>query len=185
MARVSDRKKWEKYVDQFGLDLSMMFNRTIRETLKSGVRALVANTHHDSSRAANHWVVIPNRGKINRGSWKEMTFNPTYRQFPVGKIGDQGKNRQQTIDHVVERESRRSIDRTVRGRTGQASVFVFQSRVPAVWNDIEQDETPQDHVDNYRRNAQLVEAKKVAMTQMRAKLIQQVALQNVRKKRIR
>ena len=175
----SGRKRWQAYADKVGVDLSELLNQGIRETLKVGVRAVAANTVQDSGRAAAHWVVIPNRGSVNPGSWKEMTFNPAYGRPPVGHPGDKGRNESSVIQAVVSRESRRAIDATVKGRKGQATAFQFQSNVPSQVND---PHWGANNPSNYRRNAELKEAKEVALTQMEAKWKRQIALGNQRKR---
>ena len=154
----SSRRRWQAYTERMGADLSDLFNRNIRETVKAGVRALVANTQHDSSRAAYHWVVIPNKGSVNPGSWKQMTFDPMYHRPPVGGPGDKGKNKQMVIREVVQRESSRAIDKTVKGRKGQASVFTFQNNVPGQLNDLKGTRELPASGENYRKQAKLKEA---------------------------
>lgn len=181
----SVRNRWQQAANEFGLGLEDLFNSGIRDTVKTGLRALVANTQHDSSRAANHWVVVPNRGNKNPGQWAQSTFNPVYGQPPVGKPGDKGANRQATIESVMQRESRRSIDATVKGRSGQATAFIFVSSVPETWNDIEGNETPPGNEQRYRENARLEEAKLAAETQMQSKWLQFVEKGKYRKTPLR
>lgn len=180
---MSARKQWQAYADRLGADLSELFNENIRETVKAGIRAVAVNTVQDSGRAAFHWVVIPNRGRVNPGAWKELTFNPAYGRPPIGRIGDQGRNSQQVIEAVVSRESRRAIDATVKGRQGQATSFLFQSNVPGKQTDPEWGRP--DPESNYRINAGLKEAKEAGLTQMRARWEQQLAKGNVRKRPVR
>jgi hypothetical protein len=180
MARQSARNQWQSYAERVGLDLSELLNRNIRETLKVGVRAVVTNTVQDSGRAAFHWVIIPNRGAVNPGKWSEMTFNPTYYRPPIGGPGDKGKNRTAVIQAVISRETRKTIDATVKGRTGQATVFQFQSNVPSQQVDAEWGRPGSRS--NYRLNAELAKAKEAALTQMKVKWEQQIAAGNQRKR---
>ena len=179
----SARRAWQDYADNVGMSLAELFNENIRETVKVGVRAVVTNTVQDSGRAAYHWVVIPNRGRVNPSSWKELKFNPAYGVPPVGRPGDKGKNSGAVINAVIGRESRRAIDATVKGRSGQATSFVFQSNVPARQVD--------DHwgrpgdAENYRKAAKLKEAKEAALSQMKAKWDRQIALGRTRKNPVR
>lgn len=179
----SARRAWQDYADKVGMNLAELFNENIRETVKVGVRAVVTNTVQDSGRAAFHWVVIPNRGRVNPGSWKELKFNPAYGVSPVGRPGDKGKNSGAVIQAVVSRESRRAIDATVKGRSGQATSFVFQSNVPARQVD-DHWGRPAD-ADNYRKAAKLKEAKEAALSQMKAKWDRQIALGRTRKNPVR
>jgi len=179
----SARRAWQDYADNVGMSLAELFNENIRETVKTGVRAIVTNTKQDSGRAAYHWVVIPNRGRVNPGAWKELKFNPAYGVRPVGRPGDQGKNSAEVIKAVVNRESRRAIDATVKGRSGQATSFMFQSNVPGKLTDKEWGRPDPDS--NYRINARLKEAKEAALSQMKAKWDRQIALGRTRKNPVR
>lgn len=178
----SARKKWQAYADKMGADMSSLLNENIRETVKAGVRAVVTNTVQDSGRAAFHWVVIPNRGSVNPSQWNEMTFNPVYHRPPIGGPGTRGRNAQAVINAVVSRESRRAIDATVKGRSGQATSFLFQSNVPGQWNDVTQRREQPSNGENYRHNAELAQAKSAALSQMQARWARQAALGNLRKR---
>lgn len=178
----SDRKKFQAWADRTGMDLGMFFNRNIRETLKVGVETVVANTVHDSSRAASHWLVIPNRGKVNPSAWREMTFQPAHGVAPVGRIGDKGKNRGQAIQAVTSRETSRSIKKAVSGRT-PATKFVFQNNIPGQWDDQNQSRDAKND-QNYRINAGLKEAKEAAESAMQTKFTRLVAAGKVRVNRL-
>lgn len=182
MARTSARSKWQAYAERTGTDMGEFFNRNIRETLKVGIEALVKNTVHDSSRAANHWVIIPNKGKVNPGSWKEMTFQPTHGVSPVGRIGDGGTNRGLTIKAVTSRETHRSINKAVAGRE-PASVFRFQNNIPGQYNDQDGGKAAANG-QNYRLNAGLSEARAAAESVMQVKFNSLIAAGKVRVNRL-
>lgn len=182
---VSGRKKWQAAAEEFGLGLEDLLNSGIRDTVTTGLRALVANTKHDSSRAANHWVVVANRGSKNPDQWKEMKFNPAYGVSPVGRPGDKGANQTATINSVIRRETARSIKPTVRGRSGQATSFIFVSSVPDKWNDLTASPTLPHNEEQYRLNANLEDAKAAAQSQMEAKWLQFVASGKYRKTPVR
>lgn len=159
--------KWSRYADKFGLDIGAFFNKSIRRALKVGVQALVANTVHDSSRAAFHWVVIPSGGNVRPGAWREMTFNPAYGHPPVGRRGDKGANKGETVAFVTEREFDRAIDATVRAPQ-PATRFVFSNSTPDAYDDRKGEFDPETRRrgDMYRVNAKLERAKEAAEARM-------------------
>lgn len=185
MARVT---RWQRYADNMGLWIGEHFNSVMRRTLEKGITTLVENTQHDSSRAASHWVVIPNRGKVNPGAWREMTFNPAFGVPPVGRPGDRGRNAPAAIQHVVGREMRRSVRATIDGRSGQATVFHFSNSTPHDYDDAGggylDDDTPRTG-NSYRENAKLEQARDAALGRMSAEFNAQMARGNVRKKPLR
>lgn len=182
MAKTSAKKKWNRYAEQFGYDLSAVFNDSIRATIKVGIRALVYNTVQDSGRAAYHWVVIPNKGG-QPGRWSQLKFNPAYNHGPVGKPGDAGKNQQAVIKAVIDRETSRAVDAVVKGRKGQATKFVFQSNIPA--EQVDREWGRPEVRENYRKAAKLKEAKEAALSQMQSKFQKEIAKGNTRKRPLR
>lgn len=160
--------RWHQMAERYGEWLGALYNRNIRETLKSGVKTLVANTQMDSGRAAAHWMIVPNKGG-RPGSYAQMNFpNPDYGQGPVGRRGDNGRNRGKVIKAVVEREWSRAISNTVKGRN-PATRFVFESSVPEIWDDSEKDSVGDAQSSSYRVNAKLAEAEEAAKDRMAAK----------------
>lgn len=179
--------RWGRYADRTGVWIGDLLNKTMKETLKVGVHTLVANTHMDSGRAASHWVVIPNRGNVRPGSWKQMTFNPAHGSAPVGKPGDGGRGRDKVIKAVVQREWNRSIDKVVRGARGkQATVFEFHSSVPPYYDDALGEEVGDNEGGkSYWENAKLIEAKQAALDRMAMKFNALMAAGQARKNPLR
>lgn len=192
--------KWHSYANRTGLWIGDLLNKHMRETLKVGVHTLVENTHMDSGRAASHWVVIPNRGNVSPGSWKQMKFNPAYNRPPVGAPGDNGKGRNEVIQAVVKREWNRSIDKVVRGSRGkQATAFEFHSSVPPYFDDSAGEESGPEESgwhreeppfgmamkNSYWENAKLLEAKEAALARMAQKFNALMAAGNARKNPLR
>lgn len=174
---MSQRKKFQSLAEETGIDLGQFFNRNIRETLKAGIEALVKNTHHDSSRAATHWLVIPNKGNFNYGQWKYMKFEPAHGVKPVGRIGDKGVNRAAAIKAVTSRETARAINKAVSGRN-PATKFVFHNATPESYDDRLGKEGGSGT--NYQENARLEDARKAAESVMKNKFERLVTAGKVR-----
>lgn len=182
--------KWQKYADSQGLWLGQLLNRNMREVLKIGVNTLVANTQMDSGRAAAHWVVIPNRGKVRPGAWKQMKFDPVYGRPPVGKPGDKKTEsgaEGEVIKAVVSREWNRAISKAISGRN-PATGFAFHSSIPPFFDDSQGVETGPSEtpgIDSYWENAHLEEAKEAALSKMTQKFNALMAAARSRKNPLR
>jgi len=176
------QNKWQAYADRMGLWTGDFLNETVKASLKAGIQALVRNTVHDSSRAASHWVVIPNKGRVSPGAWKQMTFQPAHGVPPVGRPGDKGKNLPIVLKDVTDREMRRSVNKAVSGRK-PATTFLFHNVTPTAYNDTtgEYDSDSVRSGDNYRKNAKLEEAKQAALDAMYDKFRKQWERGNTRK----
>ncbi len=170
--------KWSRYADRFGLDIGAFFNKSIRRALKAGVQALVANTVHDSSRAAFHWVVLPSGGAVRPGAWREMTFNPAYGHPPVGSRGDKGANKDEAVTFVTQREFDRAIDTTVRGRQ-PATRFLFENATP------DQTDDTRNPKRSYRANANLAGAQEAAESRMQTSFSGAIQRGELRKRPLR
>ena len=57
-----------KRIEEFTLDLELLTNKAVKDSLKAGLDVLVNKTTHDSSNAAAHWVVVPD-GERPRSPW--------------------------------------------------------------------------------------------------------------------
>lgn len=181
---MAKQNKWQRYADNVGLWIGEHFNDVMRRTLDKGITTLVAHTQHDSSRAASHWVVIPNRGRVSPGAWREMTFSPAYGRPPVGQRGDKGKNASAAVGFVRDREMRRSVNATVAGRK-PATVFHFSNSTPHDYQDGADSYESRPGEKSYRANAKLEEAKNAALGRMAAAFNAEHARGNVRKRPLR
>lgn len=164
--------KWQKYAERNGIWMGEHLNRTIQRALSAGLQALVLHTQHDSSRAAYHWILVPNAAGVRPGSWAQSKFRPAFGVPPVGHPGDLGSNKQSVISEVVSREMRRTVDRTVKGRK-PATRFVFFNAIPEHWDD--ETQTAQSPVwadkypgkyKGYQENAELDQARLAAYAAM-------------------
>lgn len=154
--------KWQKYTEAYGDYYGDLLNKNIRQVLKTGVKVLLRNTHQDSGTAAYHWTVVPNKtDKVRPGAWAQSKFTPMHGRPPVGARFSGGKNAQQVIKAVIDREWSRSISRAVSGRN-PSSTFAFRNTTP---------ETNDDSFgnQNYRDNAELKKAETAALSAMRQK----------------
>lgn len=154
--------KWQKYTEKYGDYYGDLLNEHMRQVLKTGVRVLLKDTQQDSGTAAYHWTVVPNKtDKVRPGAWAQSKFTPMHGRPPVGARFSGGKNAQQVIKAVIDREWSRSISRAISGRN-PSSTFAFRNTTPET-----NDDSFEGH--NYRDNAELKRASDNALLAMRQK----------------
>lgn len=163
--------KFKTMTDNFALNLSALFNRSIRQALLAGLVVAVQTTKHDSSNAAAHWLIAAKGasrpagrkwGKLRdlRGTGSEPGTPP------VGKRRDKGKNAKLAERFVRDRELREVIEKLVAGRTPE-TVFYFYNAI----------ETGSD----YEARANIAEAGMAATQEVARKFENAITSGNVRK----
>lgn len=159
--------KFREQAVDMNFSLSMLQNRAIKKAMAAGVQAAGLATHHDSSNAAVHWVVVPD-GRRVRSSWKVARdlrglkgrgkARKGRRAPKVAVVGYRGDNRDsypalvlKVVRHVVARERSKVLDKVVVGRLDPVRKFYF-------YNAIESGAFAAEKSDDYAENAKLYSA---------------------------
>ena len=151
--------KFAKQADLVVADLSRLFNRNIRLSLRAGIAAAINNTVHDSSNAAYHWMVAE-ASKSRPGNRREGTLRDLRqtkgvrgparpKTGPVGFRGDAGSHRYETLNYVRSRETANVIDKYVVGRTPSGKFYFYN---PLLMGGASPDYPSQD-MEEYQFNA--------------------------------
>lgn len=130
--------RFEEEAERAVVDLTRLFNRSIRAALVVGLVTAVRATKHDSSNAAAHWMVAADNGsksrpwsrktgKINdfRGTKGSATTDARAPVAPVGYRRDGGKHAAATVRFVRERELAEVINRLVQGRHPEGKFYFY------------------------------------------------------------
>lgn len=127
--------KFAKQAELVAADLTRLFNRNIRLSLRAGIAAAIHNTVQDSSNAAYHWMVAESSksrpGNRREGTLRDLRQTKGVRgparpkTGPVGFRGDLGANRYATLNYVRSRETAQVIDKYVVGRTPSGKFYFY------------------------------------------------------------
>lgn len=123
--------KFALQAQRIQLDVDRLTNRALRMSLREAVRVAVANTKHDSSNAAVHWMIAEGSasrpGSRSYGTVKDLreTLKGGKLHPLVGNRRDAGSNRGEAIRGVVEREDAEVIRRYVRGRKRSNNFYLY------------------------------------------------------------
>ena len=127
--------KFAKYANAKALELSHLFNRSIRLSLRAGIAAAINNTNQDSSNAAYHWLVAEasksRPGQRREGTLRDLRQTKGVRgearakTGPIGFRGDRGSNAYATLNYVRSRETAQVIDKYVVGRTPSGKFYFY------------------------------------------------------------
>lgn len=139
-----------KRIEAFTLDLELLTNKAVKDSLKAGLDVLVNKTTHDSSNAAAHWVIVPD-GERPRSPWftardlrsngrakvRRVLRHRLFKKAENGVIGASGDSRSKSkpeivakvVAYVKERENRDIITQVVRGRKMAVKKFHFYNAI--------------------------------------------------------
>lgn len=147
--------KFREQADDMNFSLSMLQNSAIKKAMAAGVRAAVItdtggpSTVQDSSNAAVHWVVVPDKG-TPRAPWKTMRDlrarlgrgkkRKGKRPPKVAVVGHRGSNHGNgrgtdaralaaVAKYLAARERREVLDRVVVGRLDPVRKFYFYNAI--------------------------------------------------------
>lgn len=149
---MADPKQFTKEMSKLGDYLNQLFNRSIQAGLLRGLDTAVAETKHDSSQAAAHWMLAGADGRSSR-PWQRKLGKLTYLRgtavrapiAPVGYRGDSGSHTSETIKFVHQRELNEVIKQLVAGRrpefrfylynaVGEVDAYAIRARIDAAGN---------------------------------------------------
>lgn len=125
--------KFSALADQVNVDVSALFNRSIRMALLAGLAMAVGVTKHDSSNAAVHWLLAAKARSrpASRRYGKLRDLRGTAGRpgvAPVGKRRDGGAHEQAALKFVRDRELREVVDKMVAGRSPE-TIFYFYNAI--------------------------------------------------------
>lgn len=125
--------KFSALADQVNVDVSALFNRSIRMALLSGLAMAVGITKHDSSNAAVHWLLAAkarSRPSSRRfGKLRDLRGTASRPGMaPVGKRRDGGIHEAAALKFVRERELKEVVDKMVSGRSPE-TIFYFYNAI--------------------------------------------------------
>ncbi|QYW06470.1 hypothetical protein uan_058 [Pseudomonas phage UAntarctica] len=125
--------KFSAQADRVMVDVSALFNRSIRQALLAGLAMALGVTKQDSSNAAVHWLLAAksrSRPAARRyGQLRDLRGTSTRPGVaPVGKRRDGGVHAAAAMKFVRERELREVVDKLVAGRSPE-TVFYFYNAI--------------------------------------------------------
>lgn len=185
--------KFAALADATVMDISALFNRSIRAALVAGLVTAIRTTRHDSSNAAVHWMVASDNGNRSR-PWARKTGKindfrgtkggrgeegPRAPVAPVGYRRDNGKNFTATLRFVRERELKEVINRLVQGRHPEGRFYFYHPLAEGM----QSEDSGIDDLDLYQERAKIQEAGESAVAAVGQVFQRNILAGNVRKRR--
>lgn len=129
--------KYSSKADLMAENISAVFNRAMRLSLRAGIAAAVNATVHDSSNAAYHWMVaaVGKSRPASRtlGNLRDLRYTKGVigearpKQGTVGLNGAGGRNKNATINAVRTRETVEVINRVIAGRNPPGRFYLYNA----------------------------------------------------------